>query len=201
MDNTLDTQNLLAAAADLVSADGRPTHDAKLEQFAGLYLDWILSQMGMSRQTADRREKTSLILHCLLTAGTLGDALKLYGRFARVLWGSQSIVEVRMTPTHAELIFGTVRQAGVTGLMHEMWALARVVSELEWLVQAELKCLSGKVRQPATVDPTIAALFFAKSLFNLLWSDFLNQLTYKQYRAAIHPMPPMTPPMTAPIRP
>jgi AraC-like DNA-binding protein len=118
----------------------------------------------MSRQTADRREKTSLILHCLLTAGTLGEALQLYGRFARVLWGGQSIVEVRITPAHAEIIFGTTRKAGVTGLVHEMWALARIVSELEWLVQAELKCLGGRVRQPATIDPAIATLFFAHPL-------------------------------------
>jgi AraC-like DNA-binding protein len=153
-----DTQRLLEAAAALAPGDGGER--VRLEQFAGLYLDWILAQRGMSRRTADRREKTSLMLHCLVGARSLGDALRLYERFARQLWQDRWLARVSETGDRVELAFGTPLKPGVTGLVDDLWTLARAASELEWLIQGELADLTGFVRPQALLDPALSALFF-----------------------------------------
>lgn len=156
-----DTRTLLEAAATL----GPLRPDAagpQLETFASLYLDWILSQRGMSRQTTDRREKTSFMLHGLVAARSLGEAVGLYQRFAKLLWGDKWLVEVRETAGTAALTFNPALKADITGLIDDLWTLARGLSELEWLVGGTIDGASGRVRRPMLFDAQTAALFFRR---------------------------------------
>jgi AraC-like DNA-binding protein len=157
-----DTSGLLAAAAALAPGQGADKPD--LERFASIYLDWILAQRGMSRQTADRREKTSFMLHGLVGARSLGDAIGLYQRFAGLLWGDRWLVAVREAGARIELVFNTPLKAGATGLIDDLWTLARAASELEWLIDGDLADLTGRVRPPILIEPGSAALFFGRPI-------------------------------------
>jgi AraC-like DNA-binding protein len=67
---------------------------------------------------------------------------------------------VSETGDRVELAFGTPLKPGVTGLVDDLWTLARAASELEWLIQGELADLTGFVRPQALLDPALSALFF-----------------------------------------
>lgn len=157
-----DTSGLLAAAAALAPGQGADKPD--LQRFASIYLDWILAQRGMSRQTADRREKTSFMLHSLVASRSLGDAIGLYRRFAGLLWADHWLIEVRDVGARVELVFNTPLKAGATGLIDDLWTLARTASELEWLIDGDLPDLTGRVRPPPLIDPGSAALFFGRAI-------------------------------------
>jgi AraC-like DNA-binding protein len=155
---------LLHAAAELAPAAASPSSGPALESFSGLYLDWILLQRGMSRQTADRREKTSLMLSSLVSAKSLGEALQLYGRFARLLWGEAWLTEVREAGDGVELVFTPPLGDGAGGLISELWDLSRGLCELEWLVGGPLDGVTGRARSPMRIEPATAALLFGRPL-------------------------------------
>ncbi|HEY3694398.1 helix-turn-helix domain-containing protein [Phenylobacterium sp.] len=158
------TDALLNAAAELAAP--APGHAASpaLESFSSLYLDWILLQRGMSRRTADRREKSSLMLSCLVSAKSLGEALQLYGRFAKLLWGDAWLTEVRDAGESLELVFTPPLKADDAGLISDLWDLARVLCELEWLVGGPLDGVTGRARNPMLIEPATAALLFGRPL-------------------------------------
>jgi AraC-like DNA-binding protein len=156
------TNALLDAAAAV--APGAGGGDAALESFASLYLDWILAQRGMSRQTADRREKTSFMLHCLVGAKSLGEALQLYARFSDLLWGDAWLTGIREQGETVEMILNPPLPERETGLLAELWNLALTLSELEWLVCGRLDGVAGRVRAPELIDRATVALFFGRPI-------------------------------------
>lgn len=156
------TENLMVAARSVDAQSGewpREAPETALKDFSELYLDWIFAERGLSRVDPDRREKTSLLLHCLTGAATLGDALDLSVRFSRILWerGPKARTD---TPGGIEISCLERRRTGAVGLVSDLWTASLMLSQFEWLVGGALEGVCARVRHPAMIKPSVLRLFF-----------------------------------------
>ncbi|MET0370521.1 MAG: helix-turn-helix domain-containing protein [Sphingobium sp.] len=133
--------------------------ESALKDFSALYLDWIFAERGLSRVDPDRREKTSLLLHCLTGAPTLGDALELSVRFSRILWERGPAARTD-TADSAEISLLERRRPGAIGLISDLWAASLMLSQFEWLVGMPLEGVCARIRHPRTMEPSALRLFF-----------------------------------------
>jgi AraC-like DNA-binding protein len=162
------TARLLRVAAELAAFPSPDVDDplaqAALAEFLRLYSSWIISHRGMSDSLATWAEQSRILVHCMASAGTLKEAIKLNVRFATAFWGDQVQTEMRDENGGAALIFRESIEAGPDGLIRAMWPLIATLSQLEFLAGGPLPGISGRVRNSECLPQSTVALLFRGSL-------------------------------------
>ncbi|GLR69024.1 AraC family transcriptional regulator [Acidocella aquatica] len=105
-------------------------------------------------------EQSKILVHCMVGAGTLEEALDLNIRFATLFWGKYIETELRHEGDHTAVIFREPLEQGRDGLIRAMWPLIATLSQLEFLAGGPLKGVSGRVPTPACVPRSTVALLF-----------------------------------------
>jgi AraC-like DNA-binding protein len=159
------TEGLLAAAARLEApSPAEPPEAPSLRGFSRIYSDWITFKRGLSGDPSDRLEKNCMLLHCMLSAPTLGDALQLALRFNRFVRDERGLVAIREAGPLVALQFDEPFRPEVHGLVSDLWPLALMLVEMEWLVGAALDGVVGRVRNPPSLSAETAALLFDRPI-------------------------------------
>jgi AraC-like DNA-binding protein len=160
------TEKLVAAAAHLEAPDVPADHDdaGDLRGFSRLYREWITFNRGVSGAPSDRLEKSHLLMHCMVSAPTLGDALDLVLRFRKYILGDRGVTEVVESGASVILKFDEPFRPGAHGFVSDLWPLALILSQLEWLVGGTLEGVVGHVRHAASLPAETAALLFDRPI-------------------------------------
>lgn len=161
---TSATQRLLSAAEELSRGPRSPGERARFEQFKLLYRDWLMFHRGAPGQPADRHEKGSLLLHTMIGAATLGDALALLLRFNQLVWGQQSLIGMEDRGDERTLLFESDRRRGPHGQLNDIWELYFNLHRLEFLVGGTLGGVRGQVRGALCLPAGTGALLFDRPL-------------------------------------
>jgi AraC-like DNA-binding protein len=161
---TSATQRLLSAAEELSRGPRSADERARFEQFKLLYRDWLMFHRGAPGQPADRHEKGSLLLHVMIGAATLGDALGLLLRFNQLVWGQQSLIAMDDRGDDCALLFQSDRRRGPHGQLNDIWELYFNLHRLEFLVGGLLGGVRGQVRGAICLPVGTGALLFDRPL-------------------------------------
>lgn len=158
------TARLLDAAAAIVTSAGHdlddPRGQAALGEFLRLYSDWIIRHRGMAESLRDWAEQSRILMHCMVGAATLGEAMTLNARFADFFWGDSIRTEVRDEGEVVALVFHEAQGTGVDGLIGAMWPLIATLRQLEFLAGEPLHGVYGRVRNPQILPQATARLLF-----------------------------------------
>lgn len=157
---TSATQRLLSAAEELSRGPRSPDERARFEAFKLLYRDWLMFHRGAPGQPADRHEKGSLLLHMMIGAATLGEALGLLLRFNQLVWGRQSLIAMEERGDEVALLFESARRRGPPGQLIDIWELYFNRHRLEFLVGGTLAGVHGQVRGALCLPAGTATLLF-----------------------------------------
>lgn len=161
---TSATDRLLSAAEQLASGPRSADERAGFDQFKLLYRDWLMFHRGAPGQPADRHEKGSLLLHAMIGAATLGDALALLMRFNQLVWGQQSLIAMENRGDDCALLFESDRRRGPHGQLNDIWELYFNLHRLEFLVGRHLGGVRGQVCGGLCLPAGTAALLFDRPL-------------------------------------
>jgi len=155
---------LLSAAEELSRGARSPDEQARFEQFKLLYRDWLMFHRGAPGQPSDRHEKGSLLLHAMIGATSLRDALALLVRFNSLVWGSQSLSRLAERGDDIALIFEGTGGRGPHGQLNDIWELYFNLHRLEFLVGGPLGGVRGQVKGALCLPAGTAALLFDRPL-------------------------------------
>lgn len=161
------TEGLLAAAARLEAAAPTPAGQPEatsLRGFSQLYSDWIIFKRGVAGAPSDRLEKSSMLLHCMVSASTLGEAIELALRFNRFVRGERGLVAIKDAGAAVALQFDEPFRPEIHGLVSDLWPLALMLVQMEWLVGASLDGVVGRVRNPPSLASETVELLFDRPI-------------------------------------
>lgn len=162
------TERLLRVAADLAANPRQDFGDvpaqAALDEFLRLYSDWIIAHRGMANSLETWAEQSKILVHCMVSAGTLEEAMRLHVRCATAFWGEYIETELRSEGDNIAIIFRESLEAGADGLIRAMWPLIATLSQLEFLVGGPLQGVCGRVRNPECLPRSTVALMFGNPL-------------------------------------
>jgi AraC-like DNA-binding protein len=155
------TAQLLRAAADLANSGfTRKLSPAALGEFLRLYSDWIISHRGMSDSLETWAEQSKILVHCMVGAATLEEAMKLHVRFSTIFWGEHIETTMRNEGNAVALIFRESVESGPEGLIRAMWPVIATLSQLEFLAGVQLRGVSARVTNSRCLPQSTVALLF-----------------------------------------
>lgn len=162
-----DTPHLLRAAAALsevmLSDTDEPEREDHIAGFINTYRSWIIEELDMADAPDAWAERTTILLHLMLGASTIGEAIKILVRFAEPVWGSRMRFELLDEGDNAALLFHDAFRPGAEGLVCALWPLRTTLSQLEFLAGGELH-LSGRVRHEQCLPGNITNLLFGRAI-------------------------------------
>ena len=133
-----------------------------ISHFTELYRELVLTGRGTHNSAADA-DRTRMLVHAMVGAGTLGEAIQIYVEFIPVLF-ADTRAELRIEEDHAMLIFHEQYPASPEGLICALWPLIVAATELEFLARGKLPDLAGHVKNPSCLPQPIARLLFPRPL-------------------------------------
>ena len=146
--------------SDLASDDtGEPP--ALLSEFLQIYREWIAGNRGKPETQRQQAEQWQLVMHAMITAPDIEEAIGRLIRFGKVVWGDRGPAELRREGDRAVLAFAEPFRAGPEGLIAAIWLLALTVCELEFLTGVRCNGASGRVVHDALLSEGIVRLLFA----------------------------------------
>lgn len=148
------SERLLATAAE-VGRDVVP-----LDGFVQLYRQWIVVERAELGSQQMQSAQWQMLVHCMVSAPTIGEALRLFLRFAPLVWGERAPSTLREQGRQVALVFNEPWRAGAGGLIAELWMLALLRSTVEFLAQAPLPDACGRVRHDACLPSSVLHLLF-----------------------------------------
>lgn len=162
-----DTQALLrkaAAVAHLTQRLATPRDNAALAAFIDHYRTWIIAARDMGDAPQQWAEWSRLSLLSMLGAATLGEALAILVRFAPTLWRDRLHLALQEEGDQVALVISEPVRGGPAGLLTEIWPMATILAQLEFLVGGDLSGGLADVRNRAEVSEASMALFFRVKL-------------------------------------
>lgn len=161
-------EQLLRMAEDLSrqSLSGQPYDEAAapLSEFVQLYREWISTNRGRPGTQQQQAEQWQLVLHSMITAANIGEAILRLIRFGKVVWGERGPSELREEGDVAVLVFTEPFRPGSEGLIAEIWPLALTLCELEFLANVRIHGASGRVTHQRSLAESITSLLFSAPL-------------------------------------
>jgi AraC-like DNA-binding protein len=156
------TRRLIEAASELRAEPPVPAaaEPQAFAEFTRAYREWIIFERGTPGSAAERTEKSRLLLHSVLGASTIGEALALYARFAKVVWDGAIDMALEAEGDEVALTFNDPLKPGPSGLISAIWSLSLTLCELEFLAGGPLPGVSGRVRNERCLPDYLAAMLF-----------------------------------------
>ena len=136
------------------------TPPAELSEFVQIYREWIIlerSELGTQQQQADQWQ---MLVHCMINAATVHDAIEQLLHFAPVVWGARAPTGLRDEGNDVALIFNEPHRNGAEGLVAAIWMQSLIFGTLEFLANARLSGVSGRVRHDNFLPDGVARLLF-----------------------------------------
>ncbi len=150
-------QGTMRTSVPRQSKDAPP---AELSQFVQLYREWIVlerSELGTQQEQADQWQ---MLVHCMVNAATVRDAIDQFLHFAPVVWGERAPVGLRDEGNVAALIFNEPHRPGAAGLVAAIWMQSLILGTLEFLANARMTGASGRVIHDNILPDGVARLLF-----------------------------------------
>jgi len=148
------------------SLHGQPYDDAAapLSEFVQLYREWISTSRGRLGTQQQQAESWQLVMHSMITAATVAEAIQRLIRFGKVVWGERGPSQLREEGDLAALVFTEPFHPGSEGLIAEIWPLALTLCELEFLANARFQGASGRVTHSRSLEEGVTSLLFPAPL-------------------------------------
>jgi AraC-like DNA-binding protein len=150
----------LAVAGEL--AQSASLDEARLAEFVRLYRTLVVSGRGMRNAAVDA-DRTRMLVHGMVGASTLGEALQIFVEFIPSLF-DDTRAQLRDEGADMALVFHERDWPGADGLICALWPLIVAATELEFLAGAELDGLVGRVKNAAGLPRAVVQLLFPRPL-------------------------------------
>ena len=131
-----------------------------LSEFVQVYREWITLERGELGTQQQQADQWQLLVHCMVNAATIGDAIAQFLHFAPVVWGQRAPSGLREEGDVAALLFNETFRPGPEGLVAEIWMLSLILSTLEFLANTRFSGASGRVIHEACLPDGVARLLF-----------------------------------------
>jgi len=131
-----------------------------LPEFVAVYREWITLERGELGTQHEQALQWQMLVHCMVTAATIEEAMQQFLHFAPVVWGERAPTALRLEGDHAALVFHDPFRAGPEGLIAAIWMLSLMLSTVEFLAQAKFRGASGRVIHAPILPEGVARLLF-----------------------------------------
>jgi AraC-like DNA-binding protein len=159
------TRRLLAAAEELSTAQSATALESQqIEEFTQVYHDWLVFHRSAPSAPSDRHERSTLLLHCLMSASTLEETLGLLVRFNKFVSNNNLVNEIEDLGGAVMLRFLQPYNLSEHDLLNEINTLTFNLQRLEFLVGSTLDDVAGRVRSSSNLPKGIATLIFDRPL-------------------------------------
>lgn len=135
-----------------------------LSDFLQTYREWIASTRGALGSREEQVDQWHMLVRCMITARTIGEAVEYLVRFGRIIWGDRSPAELRRGSREAELVLNEPYRAGPEGLIAVIWMLSLILCELEFLANRSIHGASAAVVHTPCLPDGVAQLLFPAPL-------------------------------------
>lgn len=132
----------------------------ELSEFVRTYREWITLERGELGTQQEQVDQWQMLVHCMINAATIGEAIDQFLRFAPVVWGQRSPGGLRDEGDLCALLFKEPHRDGPEGLVAAIWMLSLIQSTLEFLGSSRLSGVSGRVIHLACLPKGVARLLF-----------------------------------------
>lgn len=131
-----------------------------LSHFVRVYREWIALERGELGTQQEQVEQWQMLVHCMVSAATIEEAVGLLVRFSRVVWGERALAGTRSAKGYTALVFNEPHREGAAGLTAVLWMQSLILSTLEFLAGARFVHASGRVRHSSCLPDGVAGLLF-----------------------------------------
>jgi AraC-like DNA-binding protein len=129
--------------------------------FVQIYREWIAGNRGKVGTQQEQAAQWQLVMHAMVTAPDIEEAINRLIRFGKVVWGDRGPTALRCEEDRAVLAFAEPFRAGPEGLIAAIWLLALTLCELEFLAGIRFGEASGRVVHESLLPDGILRLLFA----------------------------------------
>lgn len=159
------TRRLLSAAEELATGpDLRTIESRQLREFAEVYRDWLVHHRTGPSAPPARHERSTLLLHALMAASSLEEALGLLVEFNAFLSNGQLVNELEDAGSAVMLKFVQAFRVSEHELLNELNTLNYNLQRLEFLIGGPLEDVTGQVRNSSSLPRGIATVIFGRPL-------------------------------------
>ena len=130
-------------------------------EFVQIYREWITLERGELGTQHEQTLQWQMLVHCMVTAATIEDAMQQFLHFAPVVWGNRAPTALRVEGDHVALVFHDPFRQGPEGLIAAIWMLSLMLGTVEFLAQARFRGASGRVIHPPILPEGVARLLFS----------------------------------------
>lgn len=131
-----------------------------LSHFVRVYREWIALERGELGTQQAQVEQWQMLVHCMISAATVEEAVQLLVRFSRVVWADRALAGTRSGQGHVALIFNEPHREGPAGLTAVLWMQSLILSTLEFLAGVRFVNASGRVRHASCLPEGVGGLLF-----------------------------------------
>lgn len=150
------------AARDGVPVAAQGDAPSPLSEFVQSYREWIMLERGSLGTQPEQALHWQMLVHCMVTGGTIAEAIDLLIRFSPIVWGERAPQQVRREGDCAVLVLREPYHPGSPGLIAAIWMLSLLLCALEFLANSKLTGAYGRViHEPCLTDGVQHLLFDA----------------------------------------
>lgn len=131
-----------------------------LPAFVQIYREWIILERSELGTQQEQAAQWQMLVHCMVSAPTLREALEIFMRFTPIVWGARAPAAFTEAGKMATLVFNEPYRAGAEGLIAAFWMLSLLLRTIEFLVQAPIAGARGRVRHADCLPEGVARLLF-----------------------------------------
>lgn len=132
----------------------------ELSEFVQVYREWITLERGELGTQQQQADQWQMLVHCMVNAATIHDAIRQLLHFAPVVWGERAPTGLLVEGDFAALVFNEPYRPGPEGLVAAIWMLSLILSTLEFLGNTQLQGASGRVIHDAFLPDGVDRLLF-----------------------------------------
>lgn len=133
---------------------------AEISEFVQIYREWITLERGELGTQQQQADQWQMLVHCMVNAPTIGEAIVQFLHFAPVVWGERAPGGWRDEDENFALVFNEPHHLGAEGLVAAIWMQSLLLSTLEFLANARLSGASGRVIHTNLLPEGVARLLF-----------------------------------------
>lgn len=133
---------------------------AEISEFVQIYREWITLERGELGTQQEQADQWQMLVHCMVNAPNLGEAIAQFLHFAPVVWGGRAPGGWRDEDENFALVFNEPHRPGAEGLVAAIWMQSLLLSTLEFLANARLAGTSGRVIHANLLPDGVARLLF-----------------------------------------